>query len=111
MKKWLIACAAALTACFCFTGCDAVEELKDDVASYFDEEKQIEETAVLVVNDIIRKNVGSGSDVTRCTKVKLKEKKGDNKWLATAYLENGNSINCLVEKRGSNQVYVEMIIY
>lgn len=109
MNKWGIICAAALTACFCFTGCDKIEELKNDIVNSFDEEKQIEETAVMVVNDIIRKNAGSGPDVTRCEQVKLKEKKEENKWLATAYLDNGNKLTCIVEKKGSDQIVVRIL--
>ena len=106
MKKILLPIIFASTLCLGITGCDAIEELKEDIYAYFDVEKQIEEVAVMVVNEIVYRNYGSGE--VRCTRVKLQEKKGENSWIAHAYFENDMYLVCHVTYK-DEKVYVKIL--
>lgn len=95
MKKILFAlmCASALAI---LTGCS--------------NEKELEEAAVPVVNEIVEENLGPifGKDnLTKCTKVDLSEKISDTKWKGKAYFENGKEIDCVVTDL-DDQIIVEI---
>lgn len=108
-KSFFYALTLALATSFALTGCDELEELKQEVEAAADPEKQIEESAVLCVNNIIRQNAGSSPDVARCERVKLGEEIEPNKWRAKAYLENGNYFNCIIKLVGEDQIYVQLV--
>ena len=97
MKKILFAlmCASALAI---LTGCS--------------NEKELEESAVSVVNEIVEENLGpivraAGGTLVKCTKVDLTEKISDTKWKGKAYFENGKEIDCVVTDL-DDQIYVEI---
>ena len=58
------------------------------------DEASVAETAVDVVNQIIREN--SGQLKGHCKRVELTEKISDKKWKGVAHLDNGNSYNCKI---------------
>ena len=97
MKKILFAlmCASALAI---LTGCNR--------------EKELEESAVPVVNEIVEENLGpivraAGGTLVKCTKVDLSEKISDTKWKGKAYFDNGREINCVVTDL-DDQIIVEI---
>ena len=62
----------------------------------------LEETAIPVVNDILKENV---DDPAKCIAVKISSKISDKHYKAVATLDNGNDINILIEDRG-DMIYV-----
>lgn len=84
MKKILFAAMCAFALVF-MTGCS--------------KEAELEELAVSVVDDIMEENLRpfmGDKPITKCTKVDLTEKVGDNKWTGKAYFDNGREIDCVV---------------
>ena len=66
------------------------------------ENNVLEESAIPVVNDILRENV---EDPAKCIAVKITEKVTDKHYKAIATLDNGNDINIMIEDRG-DMIYV-----
>ena len=89
MKKFGFLFAVMLSSIFMLCGCG--------------NEAELEESAIPVVSDIIKEQLGSRA--AKCLSVKITEKVSDKHYKAVATLDNGNDINIMIEDRG-DQIYV-----
>ncbi len=91
MKKICFLFAIMLSSIFMLCGCG--------------NEAKLEESAIPVVSDIIKKQLGSRA--AKCLDVEITEKISDKLYKAVATLDNGNNVNIMIEDRG-DQIYVSI---
>ena len=70
----------------------------------------LEESAVSVVNQILDKSLISimAVEVTKCNRVSIVEKIGNNTYTGVAFLDNGNILNVKIQDLGES-IVVEII--
>ena len=89
MKKITLLLGVILMSVFMLCGCS--------------NEADLEESAIPLVTDILKDELGS--DAAKCVAVKITEKVSDKHYKAKATLDNGNDIKIMIEDR-DDMIYV-----